>query len=89
MLFHEIEKNSLIRSEYDIWCTPGNPNKKYIFSSMNYKLIKKNSILLVVHVNIGSTFKENYIVCIVNNKVFYIQNSMPNNNLDNHFKKLL
>lgn len=89
MSYHEIEKNSLIRSKVDIWCTPGNPNKKYIFSSMNYKLIKKNNILLVVHVNIGSIFKENYIVCIVNNKVFYIQNAMPNSNLDYNFKKLL
>jgi hypothetical protein len=88
-VFFNLKENDLVIVEKSFYCTSGNPNNKYCLKSMDYRKVKKGSILLVIDNNFGSTYKHRYAVFLANNVKIFVKSSMPNDtNLDSCFELL-
>ena len=53
-MFFNLKENDLVIVEKSFYCTPGNPSNKYCLKSMDYRKVKKGSILSDLNITIKS-----------------------------------
>ena len=94
IIFNEIKVNDLLLVEKSFYCTPLHPNdsKKNNYSGWYEKKINKESIILILENNFGSTYKERYVRCLLDNRQFYFNNNSSlissSHNMDDCFKRI-